>query len=358
MISIIVPVYNAQKYITKCLESIVTQNFKDIEIIIVNDGSTDNSLKIINFFAKRDSRIKVINKQNDGRAIARNIGLKNSSGEFIMFVDADDELEQGAIKKLYDAIVKDNSDIVVGNVSIIYEAHNELKNGDAWFFALRYKGTLNINDDLIWDLHNSTWGRIFKRSIIEKYKLQFPEKLNYEDAYWHWVYLTSCNKISFINDIVYKYFRRKESIMSLTFEHKEGLAIQHLYIVDKLFDFWNENKTLISRFNTVLNLLERYFWFSFKNSPNYEKIKSVCECVRIVKKYNLPIENNTTINKIYSGKLCFLFPDYNDDNIISYTHYIQIMSLINKIFPNGSARRKYLYFCMRYCYRLIKKIKH
>ena len=358
MISIIVPVYNAQKYITKCLESIVTQNFKDIEIIIVNDGSTDNSLKIINFFAKRDSRIKVINKQNDGRAIARNIGLKNSSGEFIMFVDADDELEQGAIKKLYDAIVKDNSDIVIGNVSIIYEAHNELKNGDAWFFALRYKGTLNINDDLIWDLHNSTWGRIFKRSIIEKYKLQFPEKLNYEDAYWHWVYLTSCNKISFINDIVYKYFRRKESIMSLTFEHKEGLAIQHLYIVDKLFDFWNENKTLISRFNTVLNLLERYFWFSFKNSPNYEKIKSVCECVRIVKKYNLPIENNTTINKIYSGKLCFLFPDYNDDNIINYTRYIQIMSLINKIFPNGSASRKYLYFCMRYCYRLIKKIKH
>ena len=357
MISIIVPVYNAQNYIDKCIKSIISQNYIDIEIIIVNDCSTENSLQIIKNFAVTDKRIKLISIKNSGRSVARNIGIENSSGKFIMFVDADDELEKFAIKNLYDSINYNNSDIAMGNTRVIYDTHQELKEGDDWYFAIRYKGSLQINDKIIGDIHCCPWGKIFKKNIIDKYNLRFPKDLVYEDAYWHWAYLTSCNKISFIDNTVYKYFRRKESIMSLTYDHVEGLAIQHLYIVEKIFDFWINNNIISYRYITALNLLERYFWHTFKLSYGYEKIKAVYECARIAKKYDLPITKNDTIDKICEGKLCFLFPDNEGSNTISYSHYIQIVSCINYIFPNGSARRNIIYCLSRYCYRLIKMLK-
>ena len=94
MISVIIPLYNNEKFIKPCLQSVINQSYKDIEIVIVNDGSTDNSLNIVEEIADRDNRIKIINQKNSGRSAARNIGIKNSSGDFLMFVDADDELEK------------------------------------------------------------------------------------------------------------------------------------------------------------------------------------------------------------------------------------------------------------------------
>ena len=90
MVSIIVPVYNASEFITKCIESVINQAYKDFELIIINDGSTDNSLEICQSFAIQDKRIKIVNKENSGVSTSRNIGIKESSGEWIMFLDADD----------------------------------------------------------------------------------------------------------------------------------------------------------------------------------------------------------------------------------------------------------------------------
>ena len=118
LISIIIPIYNNEKFISRCLDSIINQTYKKIEIIIVNDGSTDKSLDVISKYEKKDNRIKVINKKNEGVSIARNIGIESSKGDYITFVDADDWLELDAIEKLYIEITEKNVDVVRGNYYI------------------------------------------------------------------------------------------------------------------------------------------------------------------------------------------------------------------------------------------------
>lgn len=358
MISVIVPMYNDEKYIKSCLYSIISQSFKDIEIIVVNDGSQDSSLYIAQEIANKDKRIKIINRNNGGRSAARNTGIENSTGEFLLFVDADDELEKDAISKLYMAINKDDSDISIGAATVLYDVHSELKNNDKWYFSIRYRGVYDITDKLIEDIHCSAWGKIFRRSVIDRYNIRFPENLNFEDSYWHWAYLTSCNKISCINDVVYKYFRRKNSIMSLTFENKENIAIQHIYIVEKIYEFWETNNNLEKHYNTAKSLLETYFWFAIKHSQNYERVKIAYNATRIARKYCLYSEKDNIITDIYNGEYNFLFYGKEYDMYPDYLKVIQMISIFNKIFPKESRRRKLIYFMLRYSYRFIKKLWH
>lgn len=355
MISIIVALYNQELYIESCIKSILSQSYNNIEIIVVNDGSTDHSLQKIKELAKYDQRIKIINRENGGVSAARNTGIECASGNFIMFVDADDELEENAIEKLYYSIRKYNSDISVGGVSIVYNTHNELKDSDNWYYKIRYNGVLDITDEIIDDIHCSAWGKIFKKEIIKNNNIKFPEGLYYEDAYFHWAYLTSSNKISFIKDHTYKYYRRNNSIMSLTFEHKEGFAIHHLFICERIINFWQNNNMLINRYNTAIKILERYFWHSFRYSQKFEKPRCVYECARIARKFSLPIENKSIIGKICHGNIAFLFPENIDnEDDINYARLIQIKNFIDKLLPFGSNRRKILYYCARACYRLLK----
>ena len=116
-ISVIIPVYNTEKYLNECLDSIVNQTLSDIEIICVNDGSTDNSLAILESYAKKDNRITVISQENNGQGSARNLGLKNSSGNYICFIDSDDYVDLNMLEKLYDNVILNNSDIVVFKIA-------------------------------------------------------------------------------------------------------------------------------------------------------------------------------------------------------------------------------------------------
>ena len=114
-VSIIIPVYNVQKYLRKCLDSIVNQTFKNIEIIIINDGSSDNSLNICKEYSKKDKRINIINKHNEGVSKARNTGLLYATGEYISFIDSDDWVEQNMIEELYNSITSNKADLCICN---------------------------------------------------------------------------------------------------------------------------------------------------------------------------------------------------------------------------------------------------
>ena len=116
MISIIVPVYNAEKFLTKCLDSIINQTYKNIEIICVDDDSSDKSSKILNEFAEKDKRIKVIHKANEGVSLARNVGLESAKGNYILFVDSDDWIEQSTCEVAINKIIEENADIIMGKV--------------------------------------------------------------------------------------------------------------------------------------------------------------------------------------------------------------------------------------------------
>lgn len=178
-ISVIIPVYNVEKYLARCLDSLINQTFEDIEIICINDGSTDSSLSILKEYASKDKRIIVINQENQKQGAARNRGVEKSCGEFITFIDSDDWVDLDYLEKLHSAIIKHEADVSISCVS------KERANGSKYYFLNNkkekfIKDTSNIiNELIILNKWYVVWGKLYKRSVIEN--LRFIEHTYYED---------------------------------------------------------------------------------------------------------------------------------------------------------------------------------
>lgn len=183
-ISVIMPVYNAEKFLPHCLDSILNQTFKDFEIICINDGSSDNSAGILEQYAEKDSRIKIFSQENQGQAVARNNGLKVASGEYIYFIDSDDFIHPRLLEYAYGIATKYNADLVnfdytklhVGDTEITYSALPDISTVDCLITdePLKYfgrKGKYNISFNL--------WSKFYKRDLIKDFS--FIEKNRYED---------------------------------------------------------------------------------------------------------------------------------------------------------------------------------
>lgn len=210
-ISIIVPVYNVENYLSKCLDSLINQTFQDIEIICINDGSTDNSLNILQEYASKDKRIKVFNQENSGVAKTRNKGLEVANGEYIGFCDSDDWAELDFYEKLYNTATKHQADIAVTN--IIKVKKNKLKS----FFSV--KNTVTTEDYYkklklcnIPDLSYLT-NKIYKTSEIRKNNLTFENFAVYEDAVFSIQALYYLKKLVTVTDTNYYYLHRKSSLL-------------------------------------------------------------------------------------------------------------------------------------------------
>ena len=175
-VSIIVPVYNVEKYLSKCLDSLVNQTLKDIEIIIVNDGSPDHSQDIIDKYAKRYSKkIRAFQKDNGGQASARNLGLTKATGEYILFVDSDDYIELDTCDELYNNAKKLNSDIVLFDYYIIYsKEHNKLKS-----VIEKVNDVDNINKKEFFLSTPSPVNKLFRREFLLNHNFRFPEGIIY-----------------------------------------------------------------------------------------------------------------------------------------------------------------------------------
>lgn len=203
-VSVIIPVYNAQDYLKRCLDSVVNQTLKDIEIICVNDCSTDNSLEILNEYAKKYSNLKVIDcKVNGGESVARNIGLDNVTGEYIAFVDNDDEIDLDFYEKLYSKAVETNADIIKG------ELHQFNSNGTEIYGNLNQKIKANQNI-LFFAFH--WWTAIYKTSLIKQNNISFLEgyPLGGDILFLNQVVLNS-KSISLVDNTFYNYYRRDNS---------------------------------------------------------------------------------------------------------------------------------------------------
>ena len=209
-ISIIIPVYNVEEYLPKCLNSVINQTLTDIEIICINDGSTDNSLEILNEFAKQDRRITIINKENEGVSKARNFGLKRATGKYLMFVDSDDWLELTACEEAYQTIEKDNSDLVIFNY---YTVKGNTKWKYSWCKKFDGNECFCFNEaiDNIFYVITSMWGKLIRRSfnnVLYNENLQMAE-----DAVYLWELLLKNPKISVLATPLYNYLQRSSSAM-------------------------------------------------------------------------------------------------------------------------------------------------
>ncbi|GAA5819322.1 MAG: Pseudogene of glycosyltransferase [Methanobrevibacter sp. CfCl-M3] len=180
-VSVVIPVYNTNNiYLEKCLDSVINQTLKDIEIIIINDGSTDDSLKILEKYADIDCRIKIISKINEGLGAARKTGLDNANGEYIYFVDSDDWIFEDALFKLYENAVSNNSDIVILDIYEYDENNKKLsKNGDEIYNVSKYidknvdfnnySFTINEIKPFLLNRGFGAWYKFYKHSFLKKY---------------------------------------------------------------------------------------------------------------------------------------------------------------------------------------------
>ena len=225
-ISIVVPVYNVEKYIDRCLKSLVNQTLQDIEIIIVNDGSQDKSEEIIEKYVKENhNKIKYYEKSNGGLSSARNYGIEYATGEYIAFLDSDDYVETNMYEEMYNLAKKENADMV--ECDFIWE----------WEFGKKIfdkRREYKTKEDMMKRPRVIAWNKIYKREILNKNKIRFPDGLIYEDLEFFLKLLPHLNIISYINKYFVHYTQREDSIIN-----KQTEKIENIFkILDNIFDYY------------------------------------------------------------------------------------------------------------------------
>lgn len=218
LISVIVPVYNVEKYLKRCVDSILNQTYKNLEIILVDDGSPDKCGEICDEYAEKDGRVKVIHKENGGLSDARNVGIDIAKGKFISFIDSDDYVEKEYVKVLYSAIIKDKTDMAIGAHKVIYEGGSVLEKATQEESVLQPEEVLNriLYDNGI-DL--SAWAKLYRRELFKD--ICFPKNRLFEDAATTYKLVDRSKKISIISKSIYNYVIRKNSITGESFSEKK-----------------------------------------------------------------------------------------------------------------------------------------
>lgn len=235
-VSVIVPVYNVEKFLPECLDSLINQTLKDIEIICVNDGSKDNSLTILQKYAQKDSRIKIIDQQNQGLSAARNSGMKTASGEFIGFVDSDDWVDLNYYEKLYNAAKKFDSDIAVGD--FIREG-KVLKSKKLKFKSEAvYRKNADKFEQIASPKYNYIWNKIYKRTMLENLQIGFPVGKVYEDMYWTPIVIAKCSNLVTVPDIYYHYRKNAGSIVT---QKSAKVMKDCVYAEQEMLKFFEDN---------------------------------------------------------------------------------------------------------------------
>ena len=225
-LSVIIPVYNVEKYLKECLDSITRQTVKDIEIICVDDGSTDNSPDILKEYQKKDSRIKIITKENGGQASARNLGIKEAQGEYIAFIDSDDFIEEEMLEKLYTKANDDNLDIAMCKIATYNNQTGEIKD-NVWYYMLGIfrdfeKDVFNHKDtkEFTCNIAVTPYNKIYKTSLIKDNDILFPEGLIFEDEKFFYDIYLRAKKVSIIPEFLYYYrVSRKGSTVDIEKEN-------------------------------------------------------------------------------------------------------------------------------------------
>ncbi|EOU2099613.1 glycosyltransferase, partial [Clostridium perfringens] len=245
-ISVIVPVYNVEEYISKCIDSILNQTINEqFEIIVVNDGSTDNSMNILNIYK---DKIKIVNKSNGGLSSARNAGLEIAKGEYIIFVDSDDWLEEDFLESLYNFIKKDDLDVVFSG----YKVYRE--NGNITKVKCVYSEDIILNKDKAIEkllskrtFRAEVWDDIYNREFLMKNKLFFTEGIINEDEDFTLRVLINSKKVGYLNYNGYIY-RQRDGSITKTINYKKIIESRILILDNLIKLFYHERNSKIREF--------------------------------------------------------------------------------------------------------------
>lgn len=257
MVSVIIPVYNGEKYLEECLESVIGQSYRNIEILAVNDGSTDLSRSILERWQKLDKRVRILDKENGGQSSARNLGISNSSGELVMFVDCDDVLYAEAISELVNLKEKDGSAIAVGLISKNQNRLGKKKGRNSEVSGLK------LAEQIIYQTGKvivHPCGQIFDKGMWEKTEYRFKEGLYYEDLELIPRIYANQKKISVLNETVYFYRQHSQSTIHAfsekRFDALKATELLHAELKDinSELEKATEDRILSASFNIFLLL--------------------------------------------------------------------------------------------------------
>ncbi len=239
-VSIIVPIYNVEKYLSKCLESLIGQTLKEIEILAVNDGSTDGSLEILKEYASNDDRIVILDKENGGLSDARNYAFPYIKGEYVGFVDSDDYVDIEMYETLYKKAIDTNSDIVECNLHHTYDTYEDTEIGKH----------ITDPDELIMNGRSVVWNKIYRSSWLKDTGVTFPKGLIYEDVNFYVKLIPFLNKITYVEEPFVHYVQRSTSINN----HQTLKTLQIIDILDDIYSFYKE-KRFFDRYRDALEFL-------------------------------------------------------------------------------------------------------
>lgn len=255
LLSVIVPVYNTAPWLARCLDSICAQTYRNLEILCVNDGSTDNSAEVLAEYAAKDSRIKVFTQKNAGLSAARNTALDHASGEWITGVDSDDWLEIEA----YEHAMRSTAggvDMVWFGTRIEGEGPETEYAGRAEYYRVKLDGVQELNEDVCHTMDANFWNKLYRTSILRKYDIRFPEGLLYEDIPFFHAYTCVANRVACIPDRYYHYVQRASSIMGLTRELTPR-SVDHVRVLAFFAAFLKTHH--LNKEERLIYLLERYY---------------------------------------------------------------------------------------------------
>lgn len=222
LVSIVVPIYNVEAYLRRCVDSIIGQTYKNLEIILVDDESPDDCPRICDEYAQRDRRVKVIHKKNGGLSDARNAGIAKATGEYVSFIDSDDYVHQSFIERLLAACIKSDADIAAcGFESVKDDTAERFEATPDAVGAIKLFTSIEALRDILapnTKLHVMTWNKLYKRNLFDKKSNLFPKGKIHEDNFTTYKYILDAQKVVYVPERLYFYMQREDSIMGRSFD--------------------------------------------------------------------------------------------------------------------------------------------
>ncbi|MRH42706.1 glycosyltransferase [Aquibacillus halophilus] len=290
-ITVIVPVYKAEQYIHKCIDSILSQTFECFELILINDGTPDKSGKICDEYALKDNRVIVNHKPNGGVSSARNNGIKIAKGEYMLFVDSDDWIEPNTLSTLIDHTLNDENDVIIfGLIKDLFSKKELIKSEYNGFFKKQQISIEDLRNNFIYFLNSvgmhPSWMYLFKTDIIVEQNLYFDSKLVlYEDFDFNLRYLNHSSKITFIPDALYHY-NLDASTNQLAKRNKINIVSDISTVCNSLFDFinhTNQNMMLKKNAEQMYSYVLPMYTLCLKNIIIHKKVTKMSEKFEVLK---------------------------------------------------------------------------
>lgn len=303
LVSIVVPIYNVEKYLKQCIESLINQTYKNIEIILVNDGSQDNCSSICNNYAYNDKRIKLINKENGGLSSARNAGIDIAKGKYICFVDGDDFVNEEYIQIMYNKIKKNKADIVICNYQRVVDIKDINKNGNSekeWILSGKEE-CKNIYNKSKYVYTIVAWNKLYKMEMWKNIK--FPVGKVHEDEFITYKLLYNSNRVINLEKKLYYYRIVPNSIMNKKINETKLNALEAL---EERINFFKEKEDIELKNLTVLRLECTSLRIAFKyKMANMNELSDYC--YDVFKKYYKVAKKIKKISFIQRSQLFMAF---------------------------------------------------